>query len=200
MGLYKLRRGKDDILFRIARIVYKHGVSPNITTAIGLCLGIATGILFMYRLVPLAFVLGVLSVFCDVLDGTIARKFNLETSFGRIFDAVADRTSELAVVLGALAAGIIEPLGVVAIVGSTALFSLRLVSHSYGLETDYVMFGRTERLVFIMFGLVLPFTTASTVCFVVAGGFGFVSAIQIVIFLSRRYLRIRKTGVSCIGS
>jgi phosphatidylglycerophosphate synthase len=194
MGLYKMRTGKDDFLFRVASIAHKHGITPNTMTTLGLCFGITAGVLFMYRLTPLAFASGLLSVLCDVLDGTIARKFHLETSFGRVFDAVADRTCELAVVLGALAAGIIEPLGVIAIIGSTALFSLRVVSHSYGLETNYVMFGRTERLVFIMLGLILPFTAASTVCFVVAGGFGFASSIQILVFLSRRYLQMKKTA------
>ena len=67
-----------------------------------------------------------------MLDGTIARKFHLETSFGRVFDSVSDRTCELAVVLGALAGGIIEPIGVIAIVGSTLLFSLRTLSHTRG--------------------------------------------------------------------
>jgi phosphatidylglycerophosphate synthase len=122
-----------------------------------------------------------------VLDGTIARKFQLETSFGRVLDSVSDRTCELAVVLGALAGGIIEPLGVIAIIGSTMLFSLRVVSHARGLKTDYVIFGRTERLVFILLGLILPFAPASTLCFVVAGGFGFASSFQIILFLSGRH-------------
>jgi phosphatidylglycerophosphate synthase len=196
MGLYKMRTGKDAFLFRVASIAHEHGITPNTMTTLGLCSGIAAGVLFMYRLTPFAFALGFLSVFCDVLDGTIARKFSLETSFGRVFDAVADRTCELAVVLGALAVGIIEPIGVVAIVGSTALFSLRVVSQSHGLETDYVMFGRTERLVFILLGLILPFTAASTACFVVAGGFGFASSIQIIVFLSRRHFQMKKTGIA----
>jgi phosphatidylglycerophosphate synthase len=191
MGLYKLRTGKDAFLFRVANIAYRHGIGPNTVTALGLCFGIASGVLFMYRQNPFAFASGFLSVFCDVLDGTIARKFHQETSFGKVFDAVSDRTCELAVVLGALGAGIIEPLGVVAIVGSTALFSLRVVSHTYGVETNYVMFGRTERLFFIMLGLILPFTTASTVCFVVAGAFGFASSIQIIVFLSRRRFQMK---------
>ncbi len=188
MGLYKLRTGKDNFLFQVASVAHRHGIGPNTVTALGLCFGIASGVLFVYRQIPLAFASGFLSVFCDVLDGTIARKFCLETSFGRVFDAVADRASELAVVLGALAAGIIEPIGVVAIVGSTALFALRVVSHSYGLDTNYVMFGRTERLFFIMLGLILPFAAASTACFVVSGAFGFVSSIQIIVFLSNRHL------------
>jgi phosphatidylglycerophosphate synthase len=189
MGLYKLRSAKDDFLFRLASAAHSRGVSPNVMTTLGLCFGVATGTLFAFKLVPFAFAFGFVSVFCDVLDGTIARKFNLETAFGRVFDSVSDRVCELAVVLGALAGGIIEPLGVVAIVGSTNLFAFRALSHARGLNTDYVVFGRTERLTLILLGLILPFTALSTVCFVVAGCFGFASSLQIAVFLSRRHFQ-----------
>jgi phosphatidylglycerophosphate synthase len=191
IGLYKMRAGKDNVLFRLASIAHTHGATPNIITALGLSFGVATGVLFMYRQIPLAFAFGFLSVSCDVLDGTIARKFHMETTFGRLFDSLSDRFCELAVVLGALAGGIIEPLGVIAIVGSTVLFSLRVISHTRGLKTDYVMFGRTERLVFILLGLIVPFAPVSTVCFVVAGGFGFASSFQIIVFLSRRHFQTK---------
>jgi phosphatidylglycerophosphate synthase len=186
MGLYRLRSAKDNFLFQIASASRNHGMTPNIVTSFGLCFGVTAGLLFMHRQIPFAFVLGFLSVFCDGLDGTIARKFNLETAAGRVFDSVSDRACELAVVLGAMAGGIIEPLGVLAIVGSTMLFSLRILSHSRGRKTDYVLFGRTERLAFIFIGLVLPLSMASTFCFVVAGAFGIVSSLQIIIELSRR--------------
>ena len=190
-----MRADKDDLLFRVAIIAHSHGISPNVMTALGLGFGVGSGFLFTSRQIPFAFAFGFLSVFCDVLDGTIARKFNLETSVGRVFDSISDRACELAVVLGALGGGIIEPLGVVAIVGSTMLFSLRVLSHSRGLNTDYVMFGRTERLVFILLGLVLPLASVSTICFVVAGGFGFVSSFQIIIFLSRRRFQTKQPHI-----
>lgn len=186
MGLYKMRSAKDEFLFRVASAALARGLSPNAMTVLGLCFGVTAGVLFAFQQIPFAFAFGFLSVFCDVLDGTIARKFSLETPFGRVFDSVSDRVCELAVVLGALAGGIIEPLGVVAIVGSTTLFAFRALSHARGLKTDYVMFGRTERLVFILLGLILPVASLSTLCFVVAGCFGFASSLQIAVFLSRR--------------
>lgn len=191
MGLYKMRSSKDNFLFRIASIAHKRGFSPDMMTALGLCFGVTAGVLFMYREIPFAFAFGFLSVFCDVLDGTVARKFHLETYFGRVFDSISDRVCELAVVLGALLGGIIEPLGVVAIVGSTMLFGLRVLSHSRGLNTDYVAFGRTERLVFILLGLILPVASLSTACFVIAGAFGFASSFQVIVFLSRRHFQTK---------
>jgi phosphatidylglycerophosphate synthase len=185
MGLYSMRAGKDSFLFRLASAAYNFGFTPNIMTALGLTFGVAAGTLFAFRAVPFAFALGFLSVFCDVLDGTLARKFHLETKFGLVFDSTADRISEFSVVFGALIGGIIQPLGVVAIIGSTVLLMMRAMSHRRGLKTDYVLFGRFERLVFILTGLLVPVVLVSTVCFAVAGGFGLVSAFQIAVSLRR---------------
>ena len=181
-----MRAGKDAFMFRIASAAYNFGLTPNMMTSMGLTLGVTSGVLFAFRSFPFAFLFGVLSVFCDVLDGTLARKFHLETKRGLVFDSAADRITEFAVVLGALAAGIIQPLGILAIVGSTSLFSLRTVSYRRGLTTDYVVFGRFERLVCILAGLLSPFIWLSTTCFVAAGAFGFVSAAQIAFVLSKR--------------
>ncbi len=185
MGLYSMRAGKDSVLFRLASAAYSCGFTPNMMTALGLTFGVAAGTLFAFHAVSFAFALGFLSVFCDVLDGTLARKFNLETKFGLVFDSTADRVCEFAVVLGALIGGIIQPLGVIAIIGSTSLLALRAVSHRRGLKTDFVLFGRFERLVFILVGLLMPIILVSTICFAVAGGFGLISALQIAVSLRR---------------
>jgi archaetidylinositol phosphate synthase len=185
MGLYRMRSAKDNFLFHIASTARECGLTPNVTTAVGLCSGVTCGTLLSIHQTPLALFSGLLSVFCDVLDGAIARKFNQETPFGRIFDSISDRTCELAVVLGALVGGIIQPLGTTAIIGSIMLFIFRVVSHHRGFDTDYVAFGRTERLIFILLGIILPFAQLSTLCFILAGAFGIVSAVQIIVYLSR---------------
>jgi CDP-diacylglycerol--glycerol-3-phosphate 3-phosphatidyltransferase len=183
-----MRAGKDALLFRLASFAYSCGFTPNVVTALGLCFGVASGVMFGYRLSVFGFGFGFLSVFCDVLDGTIARKFHMETTFGRVFDAVVDRTCETAVVIGALAGGIIEPIGLLAIVGSVSLLLCRALAYARGLSTDYVLFGRVERLALILCGLVAPFVTISTLCFVTAGAIGLVSTIQIISTLLRKKL------------
>jgi phosphatidylglycerophosphate synthase len=185
-----MRAGKDAVLFRLASVAHSCGFTPNMMTALGLCFGVASGAMFGYRISVLGFGFGFLSVFCDVLDGTLARKFHMETTLGRVFDSVADRACEVAVVLGALAGGIIEPIGLLAIVGSVSLLLFRALSYARGLDTDYVLFGRVERLALILCGLVAPFVTVSTLCFVVAGTLGFVSTVQIIInLLQKKALR-----------
>lgn len=138
------------------------------------------------RELPLALLLLFVSAFCDALDGALARTFDRATTFGLTFDSVADRCAELAVVVGALLSGIILPIGVAAIIGSTALLLMRTVSYRYGLDTNYVLFGRVERITFIFIGLIAPSTSISTFCFVMAGVFGLVSSCQIGVFLWRQ--------------
>ena len=47
----------------------------------------------------LALVLLVISGLTDVLDGFIARKFNFITNFGKLIDPLADKTTQIAVLL-----------------------------------------------------------------------------------------------------
>jgi CDP-diacylglycerol---glycerol-3-phosphate 3-phosphatidyltransferase len=178
-----MRSGKDTALFRLASAAHHWGFTPNMMTTVGLTFGVASGALFAFRAFPFAFTFGFLSVFCDVLDGTLARKFHLESKTGLVLDSVSDRIAEAAVVLGALVAGIIQPIGLLAIAGSVCLFALRGVSYRRGLKTDYVLFGRTERLVFLFAGLLVPLVLLSSACFVIAGGFGIVSSCQIAVSL-----------------
>lgn len=186
MGLYRLRGVKDDFLYRAARYAHTHGITPDMVTLLGLCFGVAAGAMFLYRQMLPGLALGLISVFCDMLDGAIARKFQLETFRGRVLDAACDRVGEIAVVLGALGSGIIAPLGTIAILGSVSLLLFRVISYSKGMSSDYVLFGRTERLFSILLGLLMPWVVASTACFVLAGLFGFVSSTQIAVSLSRK--------------
>ena len=186
MKCYSMRFRKDRLLLPLAQFVHRCGVTPNRVTALGLCFGIASGVAIAYRELPPALLLLFVSVFCDVLDGALARTFDRATAFGLAFDSVADRCAELAVVVGALLSGIILPIGVVAIIGSIALLLMRTVSYRYGLDTNYVLFGRVERITFIVIGLIAPSTSVSTFCFVMAGVFGLVSSCQIGVVLWRQ--------------
>ena len=62
-----------------------------------------------------AFIMLVLSGLTDVLDGAIARKFNLITNFGKLVDPLADKLTQISVLCTLLFKGII-PLWIVVIV------------------------------------------------------------------------------------
>ena len=62
-----------------------------------------------------AFIMLALSGLTDVLDGAIARKFNLITNFGKLVDPLADKLTQISVLCTLLFKGII-PLWIVVIV------------------------------------------------------------------------------------
>jgi len=72
MSVYQLRGRKDLLLGPMADLAYRNGLTPNRITALGLCAGVTCGGLLALHLVPIAIVFGLLSAFCDVLDGTVA--------------------------------------------------------------------------------------------------------------------------------
>ena len=62
-----------------------------------------------------AFIMLFLSGITDVLDGFIARKFNLITNFGKLIDPLADKLTQIAVLCTLLFKGVI-PVWIVVIV------------------------------------------------------------------------------------
>ena len=54
-----------------------------------------------------AFIFLTLSGITDILDGFIARKFNLITNFGKLIDPLADKATQISTLIALLFAGII---------------------------------------------------------------------------------------------
>lgn len=75
-------------------------LSPNAITLLGLPIGGATAF-FLYegQFWPAAFGVASLSA-CDLLDGTLARKKGLTSSFGAFLDSTIDRITELFLFMG----------------------------------------------------------------------------------------------------
>jgi len=177
----------------LARISHQSGLSPNIITGVGLSFAILSGISLAYHKLFIALVMFGVSIFCDMLDGAIARAFDLETSFGLFWDSFADRGSELAIVLGALAGGIVSSLAILEIFGSISLLAMRLVSYRSGFYSDGAYFGRGERVILLSIGLITPWKTFSTICFALAGFLSLISAFQIGFGLKGKDIRLFKT-------
>jgi hypothetical protein len=64
MGLYGMRSAKDAVMFRIANAAYNYGLTRNMMTAIGLILGVASGVLFALNAISFAFAPGFLRLEC----------------------------------------------------------------------------------------------------------------------------------------
>ena len=80
-----------------------------------------------------AFVLLTLSGLTDVLDGTIARKFNLITNFGKLMDPLADKLTQLTVLTTLAIKGII-PIWMIVILAIKECVMIAGASFLYGKE------------------------------------------------------------------
>jgi len=75
-------------------------ISPHAVTAAALIAGISIVPALFFRYDMIAFVLLLLSGYCDTLDGSIARAKGDASPKGAVFDIVSDRTVEFSVILG----------------------------------------------------------------------------------------------------
>ena len=93
--------------------MFKH--VPNILTLIRFLLIMPIVLAIIYEKYVIAVIFLVLSGITDVLDGTIARKFNFITDFGKLMDPFVDKATQVAILVTLSIKGII-PFWILAIV------------------------------------------------------------------------------------
>ncbi len=174
--LYRFKPLKDKALQPACRVLRAAGVTPNMVTAAGLALSAGAGLLALSGHLYAGIVLFLAGAGLDALDGSLARIGGRGTEFGRYFDSLADRASELAFVAGAVAGGA-PPTALAVVAGSLILLGTRHYVHSKGLSSDAAMFGRPERLALLVIGLLSP-APYHTVLFLVAGVLCLVASAQ----------------------
>lgn len=151
-----------------ARLLARMGVTPNMVTVVGTVVSIAIAVIAL----PLGYVwqgaiaLGVV-LFCDSVDGTLARMTTGGTPFGAFLDSTLDRLADGAV-FAALIAWVITGLpfspwrtvamtaGLAAIVGAGAVPYARARAESIGVVAKLGIAERTDRL---LIGLVAAAVT-----------------------------------------
>ncbi len=75
----------------LTKILYDLGVTPNMLTFFGLLIGLLSAYLIATGDVYLGIALLLLSGFCDVLDGSLAKNHGMVTKFGEFLDSTLDR-------------------------------------------------------------------------------------------------------------
>ena len=93
--------------------MFKH--VPNILTLVRFLLIAPIVLSIIYEKYVIALIFLVLSGITDVLDGTIARKFNFITDFGKLMDPFVDKATQIAILVTLSIKGII-PFWILAIV------------------------------------------------------------------------------------
>lgn len=86
----------DTFLYKICENVseffYKTGHTPNMITTYSFILGLTSAYFYYHNQVFYFAICFIGSYFFDCLDGYIARKYNMKSDFGEIFDSISDGT------------------------------------------------------------------------------------------------------------
>ncbi len=174
--LYALKPQKDLLLRRASSPLLAIGATPNMVTAAGLLACTTAGILAAsgHMFAGIAFFIA--GACLDAVDGSFARACGLTSEFGRYFDSICDRLSEMVFIAGAVIGGI-PPTALIVVAGSVLLLASRVYNHRRGLNSNAAMFGRPERLALLLIGLLCP-APLNTILFIMAGILCLVSSFQ----------------------
>jgi archaetidylinositol phosphate synthase len=162
--LSKLKEKVQSLLSTEARIALKMGLSPNAISIIGLIFSIFSGAAYFFSLnqtwfLFVAAALLLISGFCDVLDGVLARTYDQETIFGGFFDSLLDRHSESVVYIGIIAGGLCSPFwGMLALVGALLVSYSRAKAEAVGIKMMSIgLMERAERILLLIGSSIIAF-------------------------------------------
>ncbi|HUW91361.1 MAG TPA: CDP-alcohol phosphatidyltransferase family protein [Candidatus Nanopelagicaceae bacterium] len=100
---FRLRRIFRPLVKRVAHLLSRVGLSPNLATIIMLCFSIISFFLLVFLSNLLLFSIFIFATgFFDGVDGAIAREQEKVTKFGGFFDSIMDRISEFIIFLALL--------------------------------------------------------------------------------------------------
>ena len=177
--LYAYKPLKDEILRSASCRLQAAGVTPNMVTAAGLLLSVCAGALAFSGHLYAGIALFIGGACLDAVDGSLARASGLNSEFGRYFDSICDRLSELVFVSGAVIGG--APISAfIVVIGSFVLLASRIYNHRKGLNSNAAMFGRPERLTLLVAGLLAP-APYNLILFMITGFLCLVSSAQVVV-------------------
>jgi len=155
--LTKLKEKVQQLLMLEAGAAHKLGLTPNMITAIGLVLAFLSAFAyaewnFHYTVPWLAFILLLISGFCDVLDGVVARVYGKATVFGGFLDSLLDRYADAVVFVGIAIGGVCDyRAGFLATIGSLLVSYSRARAEAAGLKMESVgLAERAERMLILL--------------------------------------------------
>jgi archaetidylinositol phosphate synthase len=168
--LNKLRDSLEPSLAKLGRIFASTGLSANFWTGLGLAVSIVAAIVYSSGTfinidwTPWSFagviggVLILLSGFCDIVDGSVARITNQRTRKGAFLDSSFDKIAEIVIFAGIAYGKLADPLLCLVGLGMSLLVSYtRTRAESLGGKLKGVGIGeRAERMLIIAIVGMIP--------------------------------------------
>ena len=89
--LSRLKNKLAKKLYSVTELYYDLNLKPNHLTILGLFCGLSASLAILQNKILLSIFFIILACLFDILDGALARNFNLSTKFGAFLDSVCDR-------------------------------------------------------------------------------------------------------------
>lgn len=151
--LTKLKAKVQSAIKAQAKAADKIGLTPNSISVLGIIFAFLSAIAYAggHKNISLAVVLLLLSGYCDMLDGALARLCQKATTFGGFLDSLLDRYADAAVYAGIMLGGLCTPYwGLAALVGSLLVSYARARAEAAGVKMEGVgLAERAERIIII---------------------------------------------------
>lgn len=145
-------------LDRLADVLVRFGVSPNLITFFALLAGLAAGAFFAFNRPGWAAVLIFICGALDVVDGKVAVKAGKKSLYGAIFDSTLDRYSEFFIYFGlAYYFRGRWPMWIpfFTFLGSTMVSYTRARAEGLGIECRVGFMQRAERMILLVLGTLI---------------------------------------------
>ena len=178
----------------IVNLLAKTPVTPNTLTVCSLLITIVAAVLVVEEYFIVAGFVVLFAGIFDILDGALARSTNRVTKFGGALDSTLDRLAEAALFIGLLvvyardqATGKVVLVGV-ALISSLLVSYVRARAEGLGIECQVGIFTRSERIIFLVLGLVL-----SHFKYVLIGALAVIAVLSSITVIQRLYHVWRQT-------
>ena len=162
---------------------------PNKLTLIRMILTPVFLFVFMSEFIPYHFFIGLLiySAGCitDFLDGKIARKYNLITTFGKLCDPVADKMLTTAALLALMDAGLCS-LYIVFIVLTRefAVTSVRLAASAQGVVIPANIWGKIKTISQMVFTILIMLLMSLVQMGIIPEGFPLAAVSSVLLWIT----------------
>jgi len=153
--LTRLKEKVQSAIKTQAKAADKIGLTPNVISVIGILLALLSALAYangrQSTTMAVAVVLLLLSGYCDMLDGALARLCQKTTPFGGFLDSLLDRYADSAVYFGIIFGGLCTvPWGLAALIGSLLVSYSRARAEAAGIKMETIgLAERAERIIII---------------------------------------------------
>ena len=172
----------------LARVLLRAHVRPNHLTMVGLGVSILAACALARGQLRVGAVLLTLAGLFDFFDGSLARLANSVSAFGAFLDSVADRYSDLVVLLGVVlhyhraadTTGVFLTMG--ALVGTIMTSYTKARAQSIGVPCEIGLIERPERLIVLIAGATFNLLTPAIIALAVLTN---LTALQRILYMRR---------------